>query len=108
MTTRSNGRGTIVLDRIVPVVGRIKRASGTNEKTTFKYINAMITTLQDLARFDILRAAGHGGALIEHPVAQWIDVGGSKLTLRQALRALTELARLPAVIRGERRTRRAR
>jgi glycosyltransferase involved in cell wall biosynthesis len=55
-----------------------------------------------LARFDVLRAAGRGGALIEHPVARWIDVGGSKLTLRQALRALPEFARLPAVIRDER------
>ena len=62
MTTKRKRRGTIVLDRIVPVVGRIKRASGTDDKTTFKYINAMITTLQDLARFDILELIQRGDA----------------------------------------------
>jgi len=91
MTTRSNGRGTIVLDRIVPVVGRIKRASGTNEKTTFKYINAMITTLQDLARFDILELIQHGDAtpveiyyLYRRQGVEHIPVGRALLPLRSS------------------------
>jgi dolichyl-phosphate beta-glucosyltransferase len=54
-----------------------------------------------LARFDAL-GADRRGAVIEHPVARWIDVGASRLTLRQAWRVLPELARLPAVLRDER------
>jgi len=55
-----------------------------------------------LARFNAL-SANRAGALIEHPVTRWVDVGASKLTLRQVVRVLPELVRLPAVVRDERR-----
>jgi glycosyltransferase involved in cell wall biosynthesis len=54
-----------------------------------------------LARFNALGQSC--GACIEHPVSRWVDAAGSKLTLRQALRVLPELARLPSVMRDERR-----
>ena len=53
-----------------------------------------------LARFNALGA--RTGICIEHPVSRWVDAAGSKLTLRQAMRVLPELVRLPRVLRDER------
>jgi dolichyl-phosphate beta-glucosyltransferase len=53
-----------------------------------------------LARFNALGT--RGGACVEHPVSRWVDAAGSKLTVRQALRVLPELMRLPHVLRDER------
>jgi hypothetical protein len=52
----TNGRGTLLLDRIFSGVGRIRVASGTNDLRTFKGINAMLTDFYDKGRFDLLEA----------------------------------------------------
>ena len=55
-----------------------------------------------LARFDALSVRSPHRTCIEHPVSRWMDVGASKLTLRQVLRIIPELIRLPGVLLDER------
>ena len=52
---KDQGRGTFVIDRRFPRVGRIKRASGTTDKKVFKAYNAMLDTLWVQGRLDLLR-----------------------------------------------------
>ena len=53
---RDHGRGTLVLDRTFKGVGRIKLASGTRDVKTFSMLDAMLTTLYDKGRIDLLVA----------------------------------------------------
>jgi integrase len=55
-----NDRGTFVLDVRVPGVGRIKRASGTSDKKTYKRLREMLDTLQARGRLDLLVALREG------------------------------------------------
>ena len=53
---RDNQRGTLILDRRFPGVGRIKRASGTTDRSIFKSLNGMLDVLWNMGRVDLLRA----------------------------------------------------
>lgn len=64
----SNGRGTFMLDRRFAGVGRIHRASGTNDARTLRAINAMLTRLFELGRIDTLRAMRSGDL---HPLTAY-------------------------------------
>jgi integrase len=60
MMHRSNDRGTFVIDRIFDGVGRIRRASGTTDRATFRAIDAMLTVLHVQARHDLLQGIRDG------------------------------------------------
>jgi hypothetical protein len=47
-------RGTLVLDRTFPSIGRIQIASGTKDKSTFEALNSMLSMLWSLGRADLL------------------------------------------------------
>ena len=88
---RTNKRGTYTLDRQFRGVGRIKRASGTDDPKLVALLDAMLTTLYKAGRVDILQGI-HAGALT--PLEVW------------ARFRLGELDRLPTVetlkpLRGE-------
>lgn len=51
---RSNERGTLIIDRVFPGVGRIKRASGTRDPIALDQLNAILTELHAAGRHDIL------------------------------------------------------
>lgn len=53
---RFNDRGTFVLDRQFPGIGRVRRASGTTDRRTFRAINAMLSECYAIGRHDLLRA----------------------------------------------------
>jgi hypothetical protein len=57
---RDHGRGTLVLDRTFPGVGRIKRASGVTEPKFYQLLDAMLVTLYKGGRLDLLRAIKDG------------------------------------------------
>jgi integrase len=46
---------SLKLDRVFPGIGRINISSGTDKRTIFREINAMLTALYSTARFDLLR-----------------------------------------------------
>lgn len=69
MTPHKNAnRGTLILDRQFRGVGRIKRASGTNDPKMFKLMDSMLSTLRQSGRIDILQAI-YSGALT--PLEVW-------------------------------------
>lgn len=53
---RDGGRGSFILDRVIRGVGRIKLASGTTHRPTFKLLNDMLTGLHERGRLDLLSA----------------------------------------------------
>jgi len=55
MMHRSNDRGTLLIDREFDGI-RLRRASGTNDRSVFKAIDAMLTTFQIQGRLDLIRA----------------------------------------------------
>jgi len=55
-----NKRGSFVLDRQFRGVGRIKRATGTSDPALFKLVDAMLGTLAQAGRIDILQAIKSG------------------------------------------------
>lgn len=65
---RTNQRGTLILDRQFKGVGRLKRASGTNDPKLHRLLDGMLLTLKQAGRVDILRAI-HSGALT--PLEVW-------------------------------------
>ncbi len=65
---RDNQRGTLVLDRRFPGVGRIKRASGTTDGKLFNSLNLMLDTLWNMGRADLLLAIQAGRL---HPMIVW-------------------------------------
>lgn len=79
---RTNRRGTFVLDRQFRGVGRIKRATGTDDAKLFALLDSMLSTLHQAGRIDILQAI-HSGALT--PLEVWSRY------------RLGELERLPTV-----------
>jgi integrase len=79
---RTNKRGTFVLDRQFRGVGRIKRATGTDDPKLFTLLDSMLTTLYKAGRVDILQGI-HAGVLT--PLEVW------------ARFRLGELDRLPTV-----------
>ena len=57
---KDHGRGTLVLDRRFPGVGRIKRATGTTDRSIFKSLSGMLDILYNMGRVDLLRAIRDG------------------------------------------------
>jgi len=57
---RDSGRGSFVIDRVVPGVGRIKRASGTTDRATYKRLVSMVDTLKAKGRLDLLEGMRDG------------------------------------------------
>lgn len=57
---KDRGKGTYILDRKVRDVGRIKRASGTDDVKMFRSLNQMIDGLEAKGRLDILVAIRDG------------------------------------------------
>ena len=49
-----------MIDRLFPGVGRVRRASGTTDKRTFRDIDTMLTTFSMQSRHDILEAVRDG------------------------------------------------
>lgn len=68
MTHRSGGKGTFLLDRIFPGLGRVKRASGTQDRRTFDALNAMLSQLWAGGRTDVLARIRDGDL---HPLEVW-------------------------------------
>ena len=56
----NNGRGTLVIDKRIKGLGRLKKSSGTNDPSTYKKLLGMVETLQDSGRLDILRNIKNG------------------------------------------------
>lgn len=56
MPSRDHARGTYIIDRTLPSVGRLKVASGTTSIPTYRRILAMIDALKAAGRLDLLRA----------------------------------------------------
>lgn len=52
---RSNHRGSYLLDRMFGGIGRIRLASGTDDRRLFKQLDAMLTTLYAQGHHDTLR-----------------------------------------------------
>jgi len=76
MAHRSGGRGTYVLDRTFPGVGRIVRSSGTHRVRVVDAMNAMCSVLWETGRLDVLRRI-QAGTL--HPMvafSEWRATGG--------------------------------
>ena len=80
-THRSNGRGTLLIDRRLVGIGRIKRASGTRDPGTLARINAEISRLHQLGRRSTLRALSEGGL---HPLALLHDASDPPQVSRRA------------------------
>lgn len=69
---RSNGRGTLRIDMIVPEVGRIAKASGLSDPVAYRRVLDLLGALRGAGRLDILRAVRNGAItpLQLHDVAQ--------------------------------------
>ena len=65
---KSGGKGTYLLDRVFPGVGRIRRASGTDNTRMLDSLNQMLSTLFSLGRLDLLAALRDGDL---HPMQVW-------------------------------------
>lgn len=57
---KDRGRGTLVVDRMFPKFGRIKRASGTSDAKTYKKMLAMLDLLVDKGRLDLIEGWAEG------------------------------------------------
>lgn len=87
----SGGRGTYLLDRQFPAIGRIRRASGTTHRATFEAVNLMLSTLWSQGRLDVLRHLRDGTM---HPLEAWdtyrrLGIHGFSATPRRPLADLT-------------------
>jgi integrase len=57
---RSGGRGTFLIDRRYQGVGRIKRASGTNDEKVYRKLLLMLDEIAGAGRTDVLRSIRDG------------------------------------------------
>jgi integrase len=85
---RSNGRGTLRLDRRYAVVGRIAKASGTNDPTTFRAILTMMAQLEQEGRFRILTEIRDGVLTPMDVYAKWVTGQLDYLTSAASLRLI--------------------
>lgn len=60
MPTKSNGRGSFLIEKSYRGVGSIRRASGTQERRTFRRVVAMLDHLYQLGRLDLLDEVRQG------------------------------------------------
>lgn len=57
---RSNGRGTLMIDRVFDGIGRVRRASGTMSKAVKKELEVMLSAFASQGRHDLLGAIQDG------------------------------------------------
>ena len=74
-----NGRGSLWVDRIFRDVGRIRRATGTNDKDVFKAIDTMLTQLYQQGRFDLLESLRDKKLSLMEVYADWRVKGVERL-----------------------------
>lgn len=65
---QSNKRGTLMLKRTFPGVGKIQRASGTKDPRTLTGLNEMLTSLYNAGRLDVLELIRDGNV---KPLEVW-------------------------------------
>lgn len=74
-----NGRGSLWVDRIFRDVGRIRRATGTNDRDVFKAIDTMLTQLYQQGRFDLLESLRDRKLSLMEVYAEWRVKGVERL-----------------------------
>lgn len=84
---RNNGNtGTWQVDRVFRSVGRIHRASGTNDKKVAEAIDTMLTQLYQQGRFDVLEALRDGKLSFLEVYGNWRATGVERLPNAAMLR----------------------
>lgn len=68
---KSGGKGTYLLDRRFPGVGRVRRATGTNSRKMFGALNDMLSNLWANGRLDVLLSIRDGQV---HPMQVWAKI----------------------------------
>lgn len=68
---KSSGKGTYLLDRRFPGVGRIRRATGTTDRKMFGALNDMLSSLWSHGRLDVLASIRDGQV---HPMEVWAKI----------------------------------
>jgi hypothetical protein len=93
---------TLVIDRVLKGVGRIKKASGTTNVPVRNKMNRMLTTLHEDGRLDILRAIRDGKlsllevySAFQRKALQALPTGDSAKTLSEAMKVWIENLRVP-------------
>lgn len=81
--------GTFIIDRVLRHVGRIRRASGTTHRPTFRRLNEMLDQLAEQGYLDVLRAIRDGQLAPLDVYAQFRRNG--ELPTAVALRSLREM-----------------
>lgn len=94
MSYLNNGRGTLVLDKRIKGLGRLKKSTGTSDPSTFKKIQGMVETLKDSGRIDILRNVMNGGVTL---LEVWEHYRESKLEKIPTVNSIKSLE--PMVLR---------
>jgi integrase len=88
---KSGGKGTYLLDRVFPGVGRVRRATGTRDRNMATALNSMLTSLWAAGRSDVLAEIRDKRL---HPMEVWrrfrID-GAAGLPAPEKMRPLSEL-----------------
>jgi hypothetical protein len=86
----SNGRGTLLLDRVFPGVGRIRRAAGTTDRRVFNAINRMLDECYAAGLAGPLEAIRDGVLKPLIAYGAWKASGVAGLPDASALRPLKE------------------
>lgn len=73
---RSGGKGTYILDRVFPGLGRIRRASGTLDRRVYQALNGMLSQLWAAGRSDVLASVRDGNL---HPLEVWATMRGGSI-----------------------------
>ncbi len=85
MHRHQNGRGSLWVDRIFRGVGRIRRATGTNDRAVFKAIDTMLIQLYQQGRFDLLESLRDKKLSLMEVYAEWRVKGVERLPSAGAL-----------------------
>lgn len=87
----SNGRGTLLLDRVFPGIGRIRRAAGTTDRRIFNAINRMLDECYAAGLTGPLEAMRDGVLKPLIAYAAWKANGVAAIPDASALRPLKEV-----------------
>jgi len=83
-----SARGTFPIDRIIPHVGRIKKASGEKTRVEFNRRNAMITNLIERGYLDVLKDVRDGHITVSQVWGTVLQHGYDALQKPDVLRPL--------------------
>jgi integrase len=89
MPKKASGRGTFPIDRIVPHVGRIKKASGAKTRVEFNRRNRMISELIERGYLDVLEDIRDGHVSVTQVYATVQKLGYEALAKRDVMKPLT-------------------